>query len=171
MFLCSLVTGMYANTWNVGSNSLIFLKPTLHWKRQFFLDVAICWLNKQCTYFYSFFMWDIPLWRSYTRCKDNSHQAQQNSLSILYGFNATCTGSYASSHHQAHNTPNEKLLCKSHYVILHQPYILSISQLHKYCMSRLVWEKLNLKKTVLFPQRCDKHDKLKVVVLKDSNCK
>jgi hypothetical protein len=56
--------------------------------------------------------------RNDTRCDDNSRQSQLNSFSMLCDFNATCFGSYTRSHHQADKTQN-KLLCKSHYVILH----------------------------------------------------
>jgi len=54
--------------------------------------------------------------------------------------------------------PTEILWCISHYVILHDPYIVLRSQIHRY-QKRTVSQ--DIYKIVQFPQRCDKNDKLK----------
>jgi hypothetical protein len=48
-----------------------------------------------------------PVVMKIQRCEDNNCQLQLNSLIMLYGFNATCFGSYTRSHHQDDETPQK----------------------------------------------------------------
>jgi hypothetical protein len=54
--------------------------------------------------------------------QDTSRQSKLHYFSVLYGFNATCFGSYRTYHHQADTTPKKNYYV-NRIVILLLPHI------------------------------------------------